>query len=366
MAGGRIFADALGSESLRISSISGVKQTMAHGGNPVVDQYNNDDTPGLVLAEFAAGLGTETVESSGNAYYTNRGPAQVMGRVNAVDVGATAEVFAKGSPGTFVNGYAVALDTGTASISADSGYSPFASHFVGGFARAQDSARAEVSVYEYGGPGAFAFGAIFAAGTFTGRIEAQKTGGFAQGVVCGPYATMIANGNIIAGEYGSHAGGYVSYSGGTIWASGSGSFARGVVEGGQTLLAGAPGAAAIGRATANPLRAQGSGSFATGDTTSGEIRANATNAQQFGVGSNAVADSAQFGVGIRLHHLAAVPGAPANGSIWSDGTNIGIHSAGANQIFNRPTVTGAKAGNAALTSLLSGLAAMGLIVDSTT
>lgn len=32
----------------------------------------------------------------------------------------------------------------------------------------------------------------------------------------------------------------------------------------------------------------------------------------------------------------------------------------------KPTITGAKAGNAALTSLLSALAAMGIITDSTT
>ena len=32
----------------------------------------------------------------------------------------------------------------------------------------------------------------------------------------------------------------------------------------------------------------------------------------------------------------------------------------------RPTITGAKAGNAALASLLSGLAGMGVLVDSTT
>jgi hypothetical protein len=46
-----------------------------------------------------------------------------------------------------------------------------------------------------------------------------------------------------------------------------------------------------------------------------------------------------------------------------DGSNVGFFGVAP---ASRPTVTGSRGGNAALTSFLSGISTLGLIVDSTT
>jgi len=367
MAGGRIFADELGSESLRISGISGFRETLAQGGNPTIDRFANDNSSHIIVGNFAAGGGTELVEASAGFFSGgNDSPAAVIGRVNAVDPGATARVYGVGGPNSFINGYAIALDTATSSIFTGPNTPGVGAQFIGGFARAGGTSSADIEAYGYGGSGSFAFGAVYTSANATGRIRAYGSGAFAQGALGDRYGNMSVNGSIQARGNGAHASGFVYATGGDVTALAHGAFAHGMASDDGEVRARAYGSTALGYAQTYDIQADGLGAFATGSSANGAIQADGDNCQQFGVGVNSVNDTAQFGVGIRLHHLAAVPGAPANGSVWCDGTNIGIHSAGANQIFNRPTVTGAKGGNAALTSLLSSLASMGLIVDSTT
>jgi hypothetical protein len=109
--------------------------------------------------------------------------------------------------------------------------------------------------------------------------------------------------------------------------------------------------------------------MAVGSTNTGPITASAINAVQLGPGANSQADSlAVGGAGLRFKGTTGAPTTPAVGDHWIDagGFMVVRTPTGVNLTFNRPTITGAKGGNAALTSLLSALATMGLVVDSTT
>ena len=365
MAGGKIFADELGSESLRISQISGVRETLASGGNPDLTAYGPDDSPNLVIARFDGGVGTEYIRRSAG-YYNDQGPAQLMGRVKAESAGGFAGVYGVGAPGSFVNGMSVALGSSYARVAAGAQYAQTPGHFISAYAKSEDTSTARIDAYGYGGAGSFVSGAVFASGVNTGRLFTHGAGAFAQGSISESGAGLSGAALMSAQANGAHSSGYIAPTGGTIFTSADGAMSRGMASSGGQIRGRGKGGLALGYANINNIDADGIGSFANGDATAGNIEANGRNSQQFGVGVNNADDVAQFGVGIRLHHLAAIPATPTNGSIWSDGTNVGIHSAGANQVFNRPTVTGAKAGNAALTSLIAGLAAMNIIVDSST
>jgi hypothetical protein len=78
------------------------------------------------------------------------------------------------------------------------------------------------------------------------------------------------------------------------------------------------------------------------------------------VGATTGADSAKLYVSGKASTLGEME---INGDLNHDGSNVGFFGVAP---ASRPTVTGSRGGNAALTSFLSGISTLGLIVDSTT
>lgn len=78
------------------------------------------------------------------------------------------------------------------------------------------------------------------------------------------------------------------------------------------------------------IYAQGNGSTAWGNAAAGQtIGVAASNADQWGVGINTLADSTRFGVGWRFKKTALAPGAPANGDCWiGAGGSLYVHTNG--------------------------------------
>ena len=193
------------------------------------------------------------------------------------------------------------------------------------------------------GDGGFLQGAPLAVnGANTTRMEISTTGvaGFLQGRAQGA-ATMLVSG----------VGGFVQgfANGANMTATGAGSFARGQARNGNNIIA------------------SGIGSFAVGDSGAGAITASALNSIQFGPGVNAIANSLGVGDitgdGLRLRADAA---GTVDGDFFKSGGDIGFRSNGVPVgLFNQPSVTGSRAANAALASLLTQLAAMNIIADNT-
>lgn len=78
----------------------------------------------------------------------------------------------------------------------------------------------------------------------------------------------------------------------------------------------------------NDITASEIGSFAHGDSTTAAITASATNAVQFGPGTNNLANSLKVGGGIRILGTVGASGAPVNGEIWVESGVVKIRSNG--------------------------------------
>ena len=177
-------------------------------------------------------------------------------------------------------------------------------------------------------PGSIAFGRSNNATAFI-RTEADGAvaTGVAQGANCEIHCTAAADGGRAHGNA----------SGGTIIAAAAGARAYGSVVAGGDVLAQGEGSLASGYALVNQIIASASGAVAIGSTTAGgDIVASATNAVQFGLGTNAVAGSLQVGNttnGVRLQAAGAT--STVAGSIWCDGTHTLVRSGGANRNLSR-------------------------------
>lgn len=236
------------------------------------------------------------------------------------------------------------------------------------------------------GAGSFNLGYINASNaTATGRIRSQAAGAFSQGNVvasdaagtaeirgsgAGSFAqgTALNSGSILATNQGSFAQGRAS-STGAIQATQRGSFAHGNQTGAGNIEATGQGAFAVGRCLSGySITASGLGAFAVGESDTASIVASATNSVQFGPGTNSLADSLKVGTaGIRFKGTTGAPGTPVNGDFWIASGDINFRSNGVTVgPFNQPSVTGSRAGNAALASLLTQLATMNIITDSST
>lgn len=120
----------------------------------------------------------------------------------------------------------------------------------------------------------------------------------------------------------------------------------------------------------NDITCPGKGGSAQGASSGGLISATGENSNQFGPGLNSAPISVGVGDisgdGLRLIGGGA-PGTPQNGDFWKASGDVNFHSNGATVgPFNQPNVTGSRAGNAALASLLTTLANLNIIADGTT
>lgn len=211
--------------------------------------------------------------------------------------------------------------------------------FTGGYAYCTAGSTTAQSQIRNQASGAFVWGYPLPSGTGIHRVRAFTTanGSFTSGRTSGQGSAQIDNNG-----QGAFVQGFINASnaGGTgriIGASGSsGAFVQGAVTantaGVSEIRGSGQGAFAHGFANGGfAITASGTGSFACGSTNAtGNITASAVNAVQFGVGSNALADSLQVGnAGLRMKGTVGAPGTPQNGDIWVDASGyVNIRSNG--------------------------------------
>jgi hypothetical protein len=286
--------------------------------------------PPIILGGNALASGTSV------ARMTNSGGGSSMFGSAFSIVGTALVRNSANSYGSFTGGYAV---QGT--LAGTTVVSNYASgSFVWGYGYGNSVGTAKIGAAATAG-GAFVSGRV---GGGAHLLQGASPGGFTQGYCSGVTASIIETTN-----------------------TGSGSFAQGAASGGGIIRAAGSGAFAQGFAPVNSIIATGAGALAIGNATAGNIAATGVNAQQFGPGTNSEANSLKVGTaGLRFKGTAGAPGTPVVGDMWVDaGGFITVRTpTGVNLSLNRPTVTGSRGGNAALASLLTQLATMGLIVDS--
>lgn len=194
-----------------------------------------------------------------------------------------------GSPTASVTGTAVVEAIAAAafvsgSVTATAGTGTVTSGDVGSFAQGRvKNTGSGVGVVEATYAGASVFGYVSCNST-AGKISSVGYGSFAHGYVRTQSGTCL----ITVSGSGAFGGGYVraqSSKTANITASGDGSFVNGFAR---------------GKSANAEITSSGSGSFAVGFAYNQVIIASATNSAQFGVGTNAVADSLQVGSGVNL------------------------------------------------------------------
>lgn len=278
---------------------------MASFPNPPVAP--EDIAPGEALRLNANGDGWEVYTPGGGDAVSGYPPAAgvnpfAQGSIADGGTITTPGAYAKGS---FAQGYA--RDSGSI---ASSGFGSFAQ----GFSYNADS----VILASY--PGAFAQGYAQTGGSIT----ASSFGCFAQG-----YSS--AAGVLSSTGTASFAQGFIGNNGGTITATNEGSFAQGIAANGGSITSSAPGSFAQGIANTGTITSSENGSFAQGYVLADQtIAATATNAAQFGPGTNAQHDSLQIGsAGVRLLGKAGLADAPQNGDIYVDANgNLALSNGG--------------------------------------
>ena len=193
---------------------------------------------------------------------------------------------------------------------------------------------------EIAASGGFASGRINGTTAGNSQISVTANGGFAQGYIrhLGAVSNLNYSG-IVASAQGGFAQGYVrDRIGGTgyIEATGKGGLAHGYVRAdGETarITASGRGAIAIGHprdlTTNSYITASGNGSGAFGYALNTTISATASNAFQFGPGTNALANVLKVGsAGISFKGTTGAPAAPANGEFWVNNSYIYARSNG--------------------------------------
>jgi len=376
----------IGSGSLRFRRVRGqIADFVSTAGTSTVALPAATSKGGL-LAGSQGGNGTNVHRLDGGAF-----PAiACIGNAATTNVGGSATIEAiKG--GAIAFGSAYAYGTGLATVRA-SGYSAFTAGYAYG---------SGTSLLEATNSGSVAFGyANGRSSTGTAQVRSTGNGSFVSGfcrVQAGSGTSLI-----LSSGAGAFAAGYEKTTGGnvTIQATQKGAFAQGDAESTNaaataTIEATNTGSFAQGRASGSAsgsarITSSAAGSFAQGcakdggiieatfdgsialgfsNSAANQIASHALNAAQFGPGTNAQADSLQVGAaGLRLKGTAGSPTTPQVGDLW---VNVGGYlqaqtPTGNALAFTRPAITGSRAGNAALASLLSQLATMGLIVDSST
>lgn len=252
---------------------------------------------GSALARASLSAQTAYIETSEYCYGGLAGGYVFAGGLG----GKTARILNE-SAGAFCWGYiaGAANATGTHTIGASAG--SLGAFVVGNISTSGGSGNKTIRAYS--SRGAFVQG--YARGNGTATIEAYNAnGGFAQGQVNNTGTIRSSNNGAFAQGFAT--GGSSAY----IESSGNGSFAQGRAAGSGYILASANGA------------------FAQGNTTAGNpIVASATNAAQFGPGTNSLADSLSVGGGPRLKGTTGAPGTPRDGDIWVDNNYVYIRSNG--------------------------------------
>ena len=127
---------------------------------------------------------------------------------------------------------------------------------------------------------------------------------------------------------------------GTLSGTGAACFIAAATSSGITVSASSTGSSAIGSAAGYAITSSGLGSRARGYANTAAIVASATNSNQQGPGTNAQADSSQFGIagsGIRLLHTTSAPTTEYNGTIRQNASGYMILRSGGVNITLQPS-----------------------------
>lgn len=215
----------------------------AYGSNSSIINEASGAFCGGYPATSASGGGTATVRvfnTGQGAFCWGRTPYSTGGAGNR-------QIYARGA-GSFVLGVNENTGSGVCLIQSNNNSK---GSFVCGYVQGNGTSQAQLRTGN-NDSGCFAQGAVRAVGELA-RLEASQDGAFAQGYVLDSIITVTGRGAFGQGNAGS----------------------------------------------SNNITSSGSGSFAQGDSNAGAITASATNAVQFGPGTNSTADSLQVGAGFR-------------------------------------------------------------------
>ncbi|UCC72051.1 MAG: hypothetical protein JSV86_17035 [Gemmatimonadota bacterium] len=268
----------VGAAAARFASMT-MRQLFVHTAPPADVTVQPTGSCGVLvdMPQFYPGEQSVTLGGTGDwalgkvyKYTTGVGTARML----------TSQTYGWG--GTIVGGYALAYGAGSALIETD----------ISGtlaLGRAKCSTAGSSATLRAYGLGSFARGSAYAYNQ----------------------AARISTGN----AFGAYAGGHVNSS--TIESNGSGCFAFGAAYYGYRIAAGSLG---------------DYGSFAFGLAETGDIIADGDNCGQFGVGSNTLDDSFQFGnAGLRMKLTDGVPGALQNGDFWVATNDVYVRTGGVSQ-----------------------------------
>lgn len=334
--------------ALKARRLAGVRvEASADEDNVLFTDVGGSPVGGVIAGRIAAAAGTLEL---GGGYYppvavlgsasapfgnvgrlVNRGGGSlVMGSAfaNGNIVSQTSEILATTSAyGCFVGGYTVALEAGAdCRVRADATYGAL----VWGYA----SGGTNLVAAESGSHGSLVSGRAAGSGNNTLRAF-NSPGSIVLGLASGTGTNLVES-------YGAE-----------------GAFVHGSATTGNSIRVTADGGLAHGITAGFDILASGIGAGAFGRADSSDIVASASNAFQFGPGTNANADSLQVGSGVLLEASGDVT---IGGALNHDGASLGFFGTAP---AAKPTVTGSRGGNAALASLLTELAGLGLITDST-
>lgn len=269
----------------QVQTSTGVASHYLKGGNyKGVACIGNVNAQGTGTAKLNNNAGGASV--FGSAFTNSTGNAEVRatryGNFTAAypgTLGSGNHLFHNNGTGSFLAGYSVGTNSNfTTYVGAGGSFTNILGKCYGATALTVNNT----------GAGAFCSGfANATSGTHTWSVSGN--GSFAQGAMLNSVFTSSGKGSFAQG-YGNAS---------NIVSSGGGAFAHGYAKAG------------------NAITASGIGSFACGYSNAGVITASAANAVQFGVGTNALADSVQIGnSGLRLKGTTGAPGTPQNGDLW--------------------------------------------------
>ena len=372
-------ASAGGSANATLTATSGADGSFVIGravGSTSASLVQANASLGTVVAGYATDGGTvEAISSSTGSFvhgFANSGGiVRATGAqgafVNAVADGANASAIAS-QDGAVILGY-VFNTAGTGAMTASSfgalavgyvsqtaaGTSAINATAIGSIAGGQVYGGSTIEC-TLGGTGGFAHGRAIDGGV----IQVSDNGGFAAGYAANGSTAITASqdgafavgycsvGNLTASGQGSSATG-IATAGGSVVASGTGATATGYGFG-AAITASNTGALAGGYAFFTAITASGPGSFAWGQASGGNtVAASATNAAQFGTGTNSTADSLQVGSNFIAKASGAHAGARQTITLGAAATTFAIASTsmevtgngGGNTIA---TITGGTAG----------------------
>lgn len=264
----------------------------------------------------------------GSAYTTY---GLLTSRVQTTAFGAFTQVYAwayggnsladNEAPGSVLLGYPATTTSGV--VSRARNFNTAAGCFTLARTPYNASGSGESRIYNRGGGSLLViYSTCNGSGTNLGQVNSGSRGSVVTGYLrnSGANAAQLRTGNNDVGAFATGAVAAITELA-RIEASADGAMASGYAQNAIISITATGGRGGGFAQASNDITVSGQGGFAWGNSLNGAISATASNAVQFGVGVNAVADSLQVGqtaaLGTGLHfHSGGAPGVPVNGDMW--------------------------------------------------